>query len=284
MPRVVTLLLVIATLLLSGCAHLTHLDSAQENFNKGAGLENSIKLSTEVDPTISPSFYYSRANVSLDKALKGSGKNKLRKDHLLGHAYSLKALCAWKLGKTQEAISYSNAAKGRFLILSSQGIKMPRDLLLMRALPAIISIDTIARDFFEFRSSSASTEVEESLHFYHSYIFSTDSLPTARLQSALAEIELLKKEAGNNPELQSYLIMVQLSALKTWSGCLSMLFEKSIALMPMQEQLEARENILDEKQSYFNLRRDQLLRELEHTLEGEGSQKDKIIAYWKALM
>jgi len=278
------LILLLLAVALSSCAHLTHLDEAQGHFNEGATLENEIKLQTDVAPTLSPVFHYNRAYVSVNKSLKGSGEKKLRKDHLLGHALSLKALCEWKLGQYEAAIKSSNSAKSRFLILSSQGIKMPRDLVLMKALPAIISIDTIAQKFFEYRAGPMSTELKPTLTFYHTYIFGTDTLPTAYLQRALSEIELLKKETANNPELRTYLIMVQLSALKTWNGCLSMLFEKSIANLAMQEQFDVKESILDQKRTYFNLRRDQLLQELEESLQGEGERKDRILAYWKGLM
>lgn len=283
-PSYLSLLFLFFAVSLSSCAHLTHLDEAQDSFNRGATLENEIKLQAEVAPTISPAFHYSRAYVSLNKSLKGRRKKKLRKDQLLGHAYSLKALCEWKLGQHETAIQSGNAAKRRFMYLSGQGISMSRDLVLMKALPAIIAIDTIAQEFFEYRAGRLSAELEPSLSFYHTYIFGTDTLPAAHLQSAFSEIELLKKETANNPELRAYLIMVQLSALKTWNGCLSMLFERSISRLSMQEQLEVKASIIDEEKAYFNQRRDQLLQELEQALQGEGERKERIVKYWRGLM
>jgi hypothetical protein len=270
-------------LLLSSCAHLTHLDAAQDSFNEGATLDNEMRFSTSTSPTISPAFHYNRAYVSVNKALKGGGDKKLEKDQLLGHAFSVKALCEWKLGQYDLAVQSCNQAKGQFLTLSKKGIKMPRDLILMKALPSIIAIDTIAQSYFAFRNSWEATHFDKCLAFYQSHIFAQEGQP-ALLQHALDQLEELKKEATNNAELYAYLVMVQLSGLKTWNGCLSLIFEKGISKLSISEQIRIKEETLNEKQAFFNTRRQELLEELENTLAGEGELKDKLIDYWKGIM
>lgn len=270
-------------LLVSSCAHLSYLDAAQDSFNQGATLDNEMRFSTSTSPTISPAFHYNRAYVSVNKALKSGGDKKLEKDHLLGHALSLKALCEWKLGQHELAAQSCNQAKGRFLALSKEGIKMPRDLVLMKALPSIIAIDTIAQSYFAFRNSWESTHFDKCLEFYQSHIFKPEG-QAALLQNALDHIEELKKETTNNAELYAYLVMVQLSGLKTWNGSLSLIFERGISKLSISEQIRIKEEILNEKQEFFNTRRGELLEELESTLAGEGALKDKIISYWKGIM
>ena len=283
-----SLWLVIASLsclfFLGSCSHLQYLDAAKESFNQGASLENEIRFATTANPSISPAYYYNRAYASVNEALKGNRDKKLMEDHLLGHAYSLKALCEWKLGDYDEAITTGNLAKSRFIALSDQGIELPRDIILMKSLPAIITIDTVAKEFFGFRQSRLSTNFDKSLKFYKDYIFSSSLSSSGALQEAIRDIETLKPEASNNPELYAYLVMVQLSALKTWNACLSMLFEKSIADLSVQEQMRIRREVLDEKQEYLNLRKTELLNELERALGEEGTPKDKVLAYWNAVL
>jgi hypothetical protein len=270
--------------LLSSCAHLSYLDAAQDSFNEGASLENEIRLSTNSSPGISPAFYYNRAYVDVNKALKGGGEKKLQNDQLLGHAYSLKALCEWKLGQYQTAIETGNLAKGRFLALSNQGVKLPRDLTLMKALPDIIAIDTVAQSFFAFRKSKVSTNFKDCLAYYQSHIYNPIAEDPAILQRAINSIESLKRGTTNNVELYAYLIMVQLSGLKTWNGGLSLLFESGTVGLSIEEQIKVKEEILDEKQSFFNFQRDRLINELEETLSGEGNLQKQVVDYWKSIM
>ena len=139
----------VIVLLLSGCAHLVHLDKAQRAFNEGAQMENASRLgfadldaeeqlNSFSETKLSPEFYYSLANAELDKALKT--ESKLEGDGVLASTLTLKSLCAWKLGEYGEASRFAESALAE---MNKKNLNYPRDKALMAAMKGLIANDTV---------------------------------------------------------------------------------------------------------------------------------------------
>jgi len=130
------LFLFILLITIASCAHVKLISQAQESFNGAASTENAALLGSSYESltqyTNAISSYEIAYSIS-SKAIKNYPK-KLKKDGLLGSAYSINALSAWKLGKFEEAVSLSNIALNE---LSGQ----PRDEALMKAIPGLIKAD-----------------------------------------------------------------------------------------------------------------------------------------------
>lgn len=255
----------VVLLLASGCQHLRHLDQAQQAFSQGAELENQSRFSgNTASPGPSPVYHYTRSYGHLNKAIRGSGKKKLIEDHVYGHALTIKSLCEWKMGQYQQAINTANQAKRAFIREGQQGFQSPRDLAIMQALPSIIAIDTIGKHWAAFQSRPAAEMLDSCQTFYTTYLFDP-SEQVAVIEGAIAKLDGFKTELSG-PDLDNYIILVQLSGLKTWSDGLDQLSE---AGKPLGEMLA-------QKQQFLNPLRDQLLDGLSNTEEGQ-----RMRAYWE---
>ncbi|NAS30670.1 hypothetical protein GTQ40_06780 [Flavobacteriaceae bacterium R38] len=130
------ILLIIFLVTLVSCKHIQLVTQAQDNFNKAANIENELALEidyADISKFSNASINYEIAYNLSSKALKNH-KNRLKKDGLLGTAYSIKALSAWKLGEFNKADALSKEALEE---LSNQ----PRDIALMKAIPGLIKAE-----------------------------------------------------------------------------------------------------------------------------------------------
>ena len=205
-------LLLAAMAVFTSCAHLVHLDRAQNNFNRGAELENQLSFNPKPDVSASPSMYYSLAYAELDKAL--ANKNSLSSDHVLATTYTIKALCEWKLAMYDEAKKSADNALDELEEMEKTGMRLPRDKALMEALPALMEIGRMKEELYAFHSSAPSYEASKAhyLEFIHN-----DSTKMARLEAAIDKVGSIQATVATNEELSAYFVMSQLAGLKTWS-------------------------------------------------------------------
>lgn len=212
--------LLIGLALLSSCGHLIHLDRAQNNFNRGAVLENQLRFNPQVNVSTSPSTHYTLAYAELDKAL--NNKRGLSSDNVLSTAYTIKALCEWKLGLYGKAEKSASDALDELEKMEKNGMRLPRDKALMKALPSLMEIGRMKDALYAFHHSpppfdSARTHCLE-------FIYNPDPDKTARLEMAIMKIAEIQATVASNEELSAYFIMSQLAGLKTWSDTNDFLF------------------------------------------------------------
>ena len=249
----------------SSCTHLLHLDRAQSAFNQGATIENSqrfgmsklensnaaqINQAVEKDLTsTSPEFYYTIANAEIDKAIAKKGQ--LKNDNVLGSAYTLKALCEWKLDQYTDAVNTANLALTE---LESSNVNLPRDKAVMTALRGLVANDiafdslgalkvhldsTITEDTHK-DTAVANAIFKEAQRHYQKFIFNNSALldttntltkeelasqylnrmkksnaaPKANIQLALYILEKAQAKAGAGHPSEIYFFMSQLAGVK----------------------------------------------------------------------
>ena len=127
-----TLLFLIILVFTNACGTINLVSEAQDDFNKAARNENATKFDSETLGLLQVGDSYDSAYMKINEALKKEGQ--LKNDGLLGTAYTLKALCEWKLGNYTLALTTRDLALKE---LSGQ----PRDEVIMKALPALIKTD-----------------------------------------------------------------------------------------------------------------------------------------------
>jgi len=123
------LLAVLCTL--SACApYMLQYKSAQDSFNQAAEIENQSLTDPQSMMIADFSLPY-----AMMTDLIGSKDQQLKQDGLLGNAYVIQALAAWKTGKYTEA---QRASEEALLALAPN---MHRDRALMEAMPGLIAAE-----------------------------------------------------------------------------------------------------------------------------------------------
>ncbi|MCB0572128.1 MAG: hypothetical protein KDC66_20320 [Phaeodactylibacter sp.] len=281
MKKYLTLFYISAVLLFSGCTHLLYLDSAMDYFNQGANLENQLRFQPEAGASASPTMYYSMAYSGLNKALEKQ-KEELRKDHVLGSTYTVKALCEWKLKLYDKAIQSADAAVEELLAMDqATGIKMPRDMALMEALPALIEVEKAKESLFSLREQTEAT-LEEARSYYVSSIFDPDAEKAATLEQAIKKIGEIQKKARGNDELSVYFVQSQLAGLKTWSDAIDLLRQKEKGLDEASKR-EAQEFRKAQRDQFLEPEKGRLLERLGSLLP-PGEPGGRLIDYWKKII
>ncbi|MBU1054953.1 MAG: hypothetical protein KKC46_14160 [Proteobacteria bacterium] len=192
--KLIRVFLVLALLsVISGCvSHIKELREAQNHFNSAAMLENQLKT----DPLSGDALVISaQANASYHLSSKilanliDEKEQKLRKDNLLGTAYTLKALAQWRIGQYDDAINTVGMAK------SDKEIKLfPRDRALMNALSGLIKNDQA-----------------------HGHMAAKDYDYDGIKRLLLSSIEDINSQIRGTDSLGLYLVIARLSVLKNWA-------------------------------------------------------------------
>jgi tetratricopeptide (TPR) repeat protein len=120
----------------AGCAsHVGQLREAQNEFNKASTLENEIRLDPNMGNAVNLSGLAAsyRLTVQMISELIAREKGNLKKDKLIGVAYSLKALAEWRLGDYGAAVNTINSAEKY-----PEDMLFPRDRALLAALRGFI--------------------------------------------------------------------------------------------------------------------------------------------------
>lgn len=235
----------------SSCKHLVHLDRAQDAFNQGATLENSQRfnpsatLESADNPAAirqlseqnlvsgSPEVYYNLAYSELNKALQS--KNRLEKDSVLPSALTLRALTEWKLGKPQEAIATADEA---LRAMDNTGIELPRDKAVMTAMRGLVATDLAFQAMQELErikdnqiegnaaGSGPKAVYQNAKSLYQNRIWGPQE-NEGNIRLALNRIESAAAIPGDNHPVQGYLVLSQISGLKTWGDSIALLFDLS---------------------------------------------------------
>lgn len=224
--------LIVLLSLCYSCAQLNYLDQAQNAFTQGATLESNLSFSesallgqpaaagNQAMSLATPDLCYRLAYAQVNKALLK--EDKLKADGVLVNAHALRALSAWKLGLHAQASESAKAAK---IALQDSEVPLPREAAMMTALEGLIFADqayaAMQKLKLEHQSRTTNTGSAEGLNTmanirqqYEIDIVSNGG--TGKIDKALAILDNAKKEVAGRADIQSYLIMSQLAALKTW--------------------------------------------------------------------
>jgi tetratricopeptide (TPR) repeat protein len=278
--RLMTLAAILAAMLfLSGCGtSLMYLNSAQNTYNNCAENKDQLRILPAIEDSIIPPSSiscYEKAYASLEKALKN--KDALQKENALASAYSLKALCEWKLNKYDEAKTSADAALGEILGMEPRGASMPRDKALMQALPFLMEVEKMKTGLYAFHSPE-SPVYQDALDFHVKNIFNPTPDKKASLEDAIHNITRLREPLPEAlDELKIYLISSQLAGMKTWSDALDFL-RKSAVEGSEEERQKAKDYRYSEREKFLDPLKKEFLDELKKLLpEGENDPRYK---YW----
>ena len=226
--------------ILQGCAKLNYLDQAQNAFNQGATLESNrsfgeqpnleqpFAAGSQAMSFATPDLCYQLAYAQVNKALEK--ESKLKADGVLANAQALRALSAWKLGLYQQASESALAAK---IALKDSAVPLPRESAMMTALEGLIQADQAYAAVQKFKqenqSRSTTPNASEALSMmenvkkqYEENIISFNG--TGKVEKSLAVLDQAKKEIPERADIQTYFIMSQLAALKTWLDNLDQIY------------------------------------------------------------
>ena len=273
-------LLAPALMTLSSCGHLLHLDRAQNNFSRGAELENQLKFDPQANISASPSMYYTLAYAELGKAL--NHKKRLSADNVLGTAYTVKALCEWKLKLYERAEGSADAALEELKEVYKTGIRLPRDKALMEALPHLMEIEKVKDSLYAFHQAPLPFEAGKG-HYLH-FIYDPAANKMARLEKAISEISKVQASVAGNEEVSAYFVMAQLAALKTWSDALDDLLTciAEDASLEGNTRKEARNWQKAQGNEFLEVKEKELLDRLRTLIPTERGQK--LADYWAELI
>ena len=219
MHRSYQLLVIISILYCTSCSSLKWVDRAQDAFSKGAEIENNSFFSGEDFTYVSPTAQYTIAYNHINKALSGGN---LKKDYLLGSAYTIKALCEWKLGRYDLARGSAGNAIREFDDYEKDKVFMTRDKAVMKALNGLIDIDQVSDTLYQVYNKIGDSS-EEVFAFYKTFIHDQVENNNTKLESGIQIIEDTKGTVALGHEIQVYFILSQLSALKVWSDGINLL-------------------------------------------------------------
>ncbi|HOY18136.1 MAG TPA: hypothetical protein PLC89_12600 [Haliscomenobacter sp.] len=226
--------------IIQGCAQLNYLDQAQNAFNQGATLESNrnfgeqpnleqpFAAGSQAMSFATPDLCYQLAYAQVNKALEK--ESKLKADGVLANAQALRALSAWKLGLYQQASESALAAK---IALQDSDVALPRESAMMTALEGLIQADqayaAVQKFKLENQSRSTTPNASEALSMmenvkkqYEENIVNFSG--TGRIEKSLAVLDQAKKEIPERADIQTYFIMSQLAALKSWLDNLDQIY------------------------------------------------------------
>ncbi|UZR94645.1 hypothetical protein [Chondrinema litorale] len=231
--RPITVYFLIGLLLsVSSCApYLNDYSSAQESFNEAARMDNELKLKKNIEnfaDLISPEsqvrIKYLTALEDIDNVIK-SGEAKLEADGLLASAYTIKALCEWKVEKYKQ--SEATARKGLEALAKAKSAGQdvpPRDSAILMAIPGLIKADQAAK------LVKAPTEERN----YQAI--------EVKVNSGINDLDAALKSLPKGHPVKKYLLSSKLAILESWLVASADLKgqegkEASQKIMKMQEEV-----------------------------------------------
>jgi hypothetical protein len=260
-------------LFLSSCAHLAHLDHAQDSFSKGAAIENKSLLDKTTNSSVPAETYYALAYGQVQSALKSKGK--LGQLGVLGSAYTIKALCEWKLKNYDAARGSAKAAKDN-LKTGKGRLDLRRDYTVMEALDGLMGVESTNDDLYEFFQGDT-ISIQESKDKYSVLIYNEGE--TSSLQKALSIISTVNDRTSANNEVRVYLQSSKLAGLKVWSDALH------LSKKNMQSQkvfVGENSDWYDDEEDRFLKMKKQYLKELKVLLN--DNDEDPLYNYWNLIL
>ena len=206
--------------LFTSCVTVNKIADAQDYFNKAAEAENSTKFSGSASGAELVQINNIRTNYALaykfvNDALS-TDKSGLASDKLLGTAYSIKAICEWKLADFTNAVNSSKLALDS---LKSETNAPGRDMAVMTALPGLIKIDQAYAKIMAGTSSYSDL--------------------VKLLDSAMDDLENASGVVDKKHPVQVYLAMSKLTALRN----MQVGIEKLLKSGSSEERASARNNL-----------------------------------------
>lgn len=205
-------------LVTSSCAQLNYMRLAQNDFTAAADLSNQALMQNELTAGISPQMQaYNLYRSSYGHITKALGKKSaLEADGLLGSAYTIKALCEWKM-------KYYDQAKESKQLAIAELRKTPeleRDLAVMIALDGLIEIEK-ATDAIRTQSLFLDEPLEaRKPKLEEAYRAKMMKNGRSSLLEAVELIQKAKSQAGDGAQVKQYLLVSQLAAVRTWKKSL----------------------------------------------------------------
>lgn len=233
-------------LVFSGCApSILYWNQATEKFDQAAEMEMTSRFAQRmiangstppagavpsVDKLFSASSsvaqgsaeqLYRMADDKISKALAAPAP--LKKEEKLANALTLKALTCWKTGQAENA--RINAAKA-LQEFGSQQETSPRDQPLARAVPGLVALDlaydttkmlvdrlkSLAEEAPDMPEAEAKQLIADARMHYQEYVSDADS--DHSIAGAQKDLNAAMELAGENKDMQIYLLLCQLAGLK----------------------------------------------------------------------
>lgn len=308
LKRISYLLLLFTLWSAAGCTHLIYLDQAQHSFNKAATLENAQRFSgaqaddwakesqvaqQALEPANSPGFYYNLAYGQVRKSLRRRGD--LKKNGVLSTAYTLQALCEWKLGN--HLLAEESAKKSLDAMKASQ-VRLPRDEAMMKALPGLMKTDQAYAIYQEIYAASfdnfskvlndPAAAKARYLEFSKKFIQLWDK--TNQQPLAFTAYANARDVPGINDETRFYLLTAQLGTAKTWLETrdkLETIFRKLFEvenqpwLAQETEWIQTERKWLNDNLCHYQKVRTELLAKLKELApKVAGENKETVVKNW----
>jgi hypothetical protein len=258
--------------------HLQSLELAQNQFNKGAKLELEQLFSPSVPPTgEKPRSFYESAYQAAKKGLQN--KAGLDKDSVGVQLFIIKALCEWKLGHfdlVDASIADADAANKQ---LERKGIALPRDRVLIKALPPLVEAGKIKRELDTLLAKKAQTSAAAARQNFSKLIFDPLS-HKGRLELAIKGLNNL--DPGSNQELNISLTQSTLAAFKIWSDGYDYLRSCNVndRSLSDDEKMKLEDARLKERSQGYGADGEKVIQKLERLLENQDQAK-QIIDFWR---
>lgn len=265
-------------LLVVSCQPFRNLNQAWDIYNQ---TETEYKPE-QSDPSTEAGDYraafekaYEKANAALQK------KEQLKEENLLADAYLVKALCAFRLDKYEEANSVTGQSLDEYFYLRSQN-KPYEDSKMQSAqllLPQI-EIERLGQELKSFHNSG-DIPYEQALEYHLEHLFNPESDQDAEMEEVLQELEDLKAQPGLPDPLLITLIETQLRALKIWSDGHDYLRQRALEL-PEEARGRAKDYRYKEREDSLLSVKEGLLNELGALLEGGSSHP--MVRHWGSVI
>lgn len=190
----------------SSCApYLNDYSSAQESFNEAASLDNNLKFEKDIktfsdllSPESQVRIKYLTALNEIESVIK-SGEAKLQQDGLLASAYTIKALCEWKVERYKQ--SETTARKGLEALSNAKAAGKPvppRDSAILMAIPGLIKADQAAKMVKAPADQRNYKAIEE------------------KANTAINDLDAALKNLPKGHPVQKYLLGSKLAILESW--------------------------------------------------------------------
>lgn len=260
-------------------------DGAVPTLNQALGNSGSAEM-----PNLTPTVLYQESLEQLNRALKNPGP--LRENNVLGNAYTVKALAAWKLKQYGEAETAAEQAANLF---RRQEENSPRDEVLARSIPALITLDVVYDstqqiiDQLKNKTAAASSMAEpEALALFKGYqkyydsFIDNDGTDERSLSKAFQLMETATTMANQeNKEVNQFVLLSQMTGLKNWYDGLFHL-DNVMKLSGVKAENAAVKAWIGQKKSDYEELRLECMEKLGNMLsEGESNP---IFGFWDSIL
>lgn len=250
---------------------------AQRNFSEGATIENNARLLQQ--PTaISPDSYYNLAYAAVQESLKK--RSKLNQDGLLGNAYSLKALCEWKLGKYELASKNAKIALNYLIDKDNPNTLLNRDAAVMKSMDALINLERLSASVFDSLNREDAVDLAIFERFFATQLWGDTGGEKGQLQQSFESINTVLTQVPRKHEVRTYLVMSLLTGLKSWGDALHYLNNNRKKAVAADK--DAMKAFYQQQNELFENSRTVVLRRFARLLP--ESEESSVYRYWSYML